>query len=66
MIKGSNDRILIDGFLDVLVILDDFVMLLYPTYNLEIKGIGLKVAAFTKSELILFGQIMNVEFVYHV
>lgn len=59
-----EDRAHLDGFKDVLSIEKDKITLLYTKYELIIEGEELQINAFTKSELILFGKINAVLFVY--
>lgn len=65
MIKMNEERIFIEDFSDVVTISQDKVELLFKTYHLIIEGKKLQVAAFSKTEMILFGQISSVVFSYN-
>jgi len=59
-----ENRAYLDGFNDVLSIEKEKITLLYTMYELIIEGEELRISAFTKSELILFGKINSVLFLY--
>lgn len=61
-----EDRAYLEGFKDVIMIEDEKIILLYKEYKLELEGRKLRVAAFSKSELILFGVIDRISFNYDV
>lgn len=65
MIKMNEDRIFIEDFNDVVTISQDKVDLLFASYHLIIEGKKLQVAAFSRNEMILFGQILSVVFSYN-
>lgn len=64
MIRLMENRMYIDSFNDVMEINDHSICFLYPTYKLQVKGKDLKVTAFTRQEMILFGTFLSLEFIY--
>lgn len=61
-----EDRAYLEGFKDVMIISDTKIILLYKDYELQLNGEKLRVMAFSKSELILFGKVNQVFFNYDV
>ena len=61
-----EDRAYLEGFKDVILIEDEKIILMYKEYKLQLEGKKLRIAAFSKSELILFGVIDRITFHYDV
>lgn len=59
-----EDRIFVEDFQDVIEISKECISLLFKQYELILKGEELQVVAFSKSEMILYGKILSVNFEY--
>lgn len=65
MIKLMEDRLFADGYNDIISISEHKVQLKYKTHDIVIEGEKLKIASFSKHEMIVFGQMLSLVFLYH-
>lgn len=65
MIRLVENRLFIDGYLDVASIKDDTVTFLFKDYKLTIHGIHLKIVSYSKNEMIIHGLLKQITFDYH-
>lgn len=64
MIRLVEERLFIDGYLDVVSINEDTIIFAYKGYELEIQGNLLKVVSYSKSEMIIHGLLRSILFHY--